>query len=175
MRSFPAGKSADPGGALGKALEDITREHDNRLEPEDVVAEARKRNHPLHKHFTWDNDKAAESYRLDQARALIRSIKIVAQEEINQEAGRAYHSIQDNGRSYRSAAEVHSSVTLQLSLYLAALRDLRAWEKRYRSIADVCELVGVARERLEENVANIKRPEPASRRRSSTDESRPTA
>jgi hypothetical protein len=164
---------ADP-NEIGNALEDIARNHDNRLRPEDVLNEARKRNHPLHRHFIWDNDKAAELYRIDQARALIRSVKIIAAEEVNQAAGRAYHSIQDNGRSYRSASEIKSSVSLQLSLYLAALRDLKAWEKRYRSIAHICELVGVAREELEQTITRMGEQRESQSRRPRPSEERPS-
>jgi hypothetical protein len=47
-----------------------------RLDPKDVVDEARDPQSPLHKSFTWNNDEAAEQWRLQQARQLIRSIKI---------------------------------------------------------------------------------------------------
>jgi len=47
-----------------------------RLDPKDVVDEARDPRSPLHKSFTWNDDEAAEQWRLQQARQLIRSIKI---------------------------------------------------------------------------------------------------
>ena len=169
---FHQQNKADP-DVIGKAFEDIARKHENQLRAHDVLEEARRRNSPLHRHFIWDNDKAAEAYRLDQARALIRSVKVIKGEEINQESARAYHSIQDNGRSYRSHDEIQNSISLQLSLYLAALRDLKAWEKRYHSIADVCQLVGVARERLEQTITTLNAGQVSSRRQLSTDESRP--
>lgn len=42
----------------------------------DVVAAAKARRSPLHRHFEWDDDKAAHEYRLVQARALIRSVHV---------------------------------------------------------------------------------------------------
>lgn len=52
-------------------------ERDNgRLVPSDVVEAARDPNSPLHQHFEWNDSEAAEKYRLDQARTLIRSVKI---------------------------------------------------------------------------------------------------
>jgi hypothetical protein len=51
-------------------------EHDGRLQPSDVLADARNPTSPLHSHFEWDDGLAAERYRLSQARSLIRSVKI---------------------------------------------------------------------------------------------------
>lgn len=47
-----------------------------RLLPVDVVNAARDPASPLHSHFTWDDKEAAERYRLEQARTLIRSVKV---------------------------------------------------------------------------------------------------
>ena len=57
-------------------LERIAAQHEGLLRPEDVVTEATATDHPLHEHFEWDNTAAAHQYRLDQARALIRSVRI---------------------------------------------------------------------------------------------------
>jgi hypothetical protein len=46
------------------------------LHPEAVVQAAREPGSPLHKHFTWDDAAAAHAHRLDQARTLIRTVKI---------------------------------------------------------------------------------------------------
>jgi hypothetical protein len=46
------------------------------ITPDIVVAAARHPDSPLHSEFEWDDTAAAEKYRLDQARALIRSVKV---------------------------------------------------------------------------------------------------
>jgi hypothetical protein len=53
---------------------------DGNLTPDAVLAEAADKLSPLHEHFEWDNKKAATQYRLDQARALIRSVRLVVTE-----------------------------------------------------------------------------------------------
>lgn len=60
---------------LGDELE-ACRARNGRLTPEMVVGKARDPNHPLHAHFEWDDVKAGDKYRLDQARNLIRTIKL---------------------------------------------------------------------------------------------------
>jgi hypothetical protein len=46
------------------------------LHPADVIAAARNPNSAMHGQFEWDNSEAAEAYRLQQARALIRRVKV---------------------------------------------------------------------------------------------------
>lgn len=47
-----------------------------RLTPEMVVRSARAPDSPLHESFEWDNKKAGHSFRLDQARHLIRRVTV---------------------------------------------------------------------------------------------------
>lgn len=46
------------------------------ITPEILVKEAKKRNSPLHKIFEWNDTKAAENYRLQQARILLNNIQV---------------------------------------------------------------------------------------------------
>lgn len=47
-----------------------------RLLPEDVVDAARNPNSVLHNYFTWDDSEAAHQFRLQEARALIKRVKV---------------------------------------------------------------------------------------------------
>lgn len=62
--------------AKAAALEEIAQRHGGGLTPPIVVEEARAKDHPLHDYFEWRDGIAAEKYREDQARALIRSVRI---------------------------------------------------------------------------------------------------
>ena len=59
---------------IKSALEDL--QHDGRIDPEAVVSAARDPDHPLHKHFDWDNQSAGHKFRITQAAALIRRVKL---------------------------------------------------------------------------------------------------
>lgn len=48
-----------------------------RLEPDQIINEAVNESSPLHYYFEWDDEKAGAAYRLDQARELIRRVKII--------------------------------------------------------------------------------------------------
>lgn len=51
-------------------------QHDGKLSPEAVVREAENPASPLHQHFEWDVSVAAHKFRLIQAEALIKRIKL---------------------------------------------------------------------------------------------------
>lgn len=58
------------------------KDHGGKFIPEEFVLEARSKQHPAHKWFTWDDTKAAHQWRLVQARQFVRvRIEIPASEE----------------------------------------------------------------------------------------------
>lgn len=59
-----------------EALKAIAARDGGFLRPEAVVEEARDENSPLHGAFCWDDAKAAQLYRLDQAQRLIRKFHV---------------------------------------------------------------------------------------------------
>lgn|SRR5512135_67862 len=139
-------KDADP-QKIGERLQKISDTVGGHLTPDAVVEDAKNARSPLHPYFEWDDAKAAKAHRLDQARMLIRAIKI---EDVDEEAKPAFISISEkSGTSYRSFADVQKSAELQDIVLRAAQRDLEAFEKRYRELQDVCELIREARSIVE--------------------------
>jgi hypothetical protein len=142
-----AASKADP-QIFGEALADITAAAGGRLTPNAVVASARSENHPLHPHFEWDDHVAAEAYRLDQARNIIRMVRVV-DDEGSDGTSRAFMSINDKlGTAYRSITEVKSSIDLQMAVLKQADRDLDAFLRRFRDMTDVCADVQEARRKV---------------------------
>lgn len=68
--------SRDQQADVRERLEELTKAHGGVLTPEVVVEDARNESSPLHKHFEWSEKKAAEAFRIEQARRLIREVKI---------------------------------------------------------------------------------------------------
>lgn len=130
-------EDADP-QTIGEALAKIASANQGQLTPEATVEAAKNRKHPLHRHFEWDDSKAASAYRLSQARMIIRSVAIEVDEE--GEAAPAFHSISDKGgRSYRSHEDVLSSARLQKLVVEQAKKDLIAFRQRYKRLAELFE------------------------------------
>lgn len=134
---------ADP-QKIGEALAGISTKQGGRLEPEHVVNAARDAKNVLHKHFEWDDKVAAHAHRLDQARGIIRSVRVLDGDGSGDKP--AFISIADRGVSYRSAGEVADSRVLQLAVLAQAERELEAFERRYAMLKNVCQLVAAARD-----------------------------
>lgn len=153
LRIKAAGK-ADP-QVIGEALAEIQHSAGGLLTPKAVVEAARQKKHPLHPHFEWDDNAAAESWRQEQARNLIR---IVRTEDIESpgHTTRAFVSITEKeGTAYRHVAEVKRSVDLQIALLRQAERDLEAFERRYRELSDICSTVRSAREQVKRRMDKL--------------------
>jgi hypothetical protein len=73
----PRGLSAETAAI---ALDDV-RKSCGALTAENVVNAARAKENPLHKAFEWNDNTAAEKYRLQQANQLIRCVVIIEQNE----------------------------------------------------------------------------------------------
>lgn len=54
----------------------LAEANEGRLTPDNVVDAAQNEASPLHKCFEWDNDAAAHMFRVEQARHLIRSVRV---------------------------------------------------------------------------------------------------
>ena len=73
--------SRDDRKAIEDRINQIAGENRGKITPELVVADASDKNSPLHRWIEWDDDKAAYQHRLDQARRLISSVRIVIEEQ----------------------------------------------------------------------------------------------
>jgi len=54
---------------------------DGTITPDAVVRAAAEEASPLHRHFEWDDTEAAHAFRLEQARTLIRSVRVLVTTE----------------------------------------------------------------------------------------------
>jgi hypothetical protein len=141
--TIKAAKDANP-QAIGLALAAITESGGGELTPKAVVESARGDDSPLHGHFDWDDAVAGEKWRIEQARDIIRCIRV--DEGNNIEPPRAFLSVHDDGgTSYRSVEEIRTSTDLQERLLAAAERDLESFTVRYRSLKEICAIVETAK------------------------------
>jgi|SRR5215472_15389160 len=147
---------------IGEALDAIRLANGGELHPHAVVDDARDPKSALHTHFEWNDAKAAENYRVDQARALIRCIRVIDDDDRSRPA---YLSIRtdDGVTGYRTFQDVLSSADLRQRLLEQAERDLAAWTQRYRELREIVELVRPARDELRRRVARRPRGEAEAR------------
>jgi hypothetical protein len=75
---------------IKQALQAIFDAHGGRATAAQVVEAAADPDSPLHPCFDWDDESAARSYRIEQARSLIRSVRVNVKTETTQVKTVAY-------------------------------------------------------------------------------------
>lgn len=107
--------------------------------PSAVVEVAKPKNAPLHSCFEWNDSKAAERFRLDQARLIIRSVEVVRMLEGGKEERQlGFVSIAVNKPG--SSAYMNTEGALRDERYSAKIIDdakaqLLGWRRRYGHLA----------------------------------------
>jgi hypothetical protein len=120
---------------LSAAIEELIAQ--GKCTPQALVDSARDAASVLHKYFEWDDAKAAEQYRLTQARYYMRSINI---EYVTEECGiiemRAFVPtyVDGQGNLWKPAVEVAATEEGMEQLLRAARRELRAFTKKYAAL-----------------------------------------
>ncbi len=79
---------------IGETLDSL-RDSKGHLTTIGILNEARNHESKLHKHFEWGNNKAAELYRLQQARTLVGSVVLVRVINKKKADTRAFVSVND--------------------------------------------------------------------------------
>ena len=133
----------------GKILADHYREH-GELSGESLLEAARAKDHPLHDRFNWNDSEAAERYRLQQAKQIIRSVKVrvLTKDEDDQPQTtrvRAFVStkgmtIHDTTR-YAPVAQVVQDPDQREVLLRRFAEDFSAFKRRWRNLGDFTDLV----------------------------------
>ncbi|MBX6387319.1 MAG: hypothetical protein IRZ07_30805 [Microbispora sp.] len=135
---------------VGERL-DAIRERDGGIMAEAVVDDARPVDSPLHPAFEWDDSVAAEKYRLDQARYLIRAVVIQRPDVEEPRPVRAFVVVKesDGNEVYTSTITALSDEELRRQVLERALRELDAWRRRYDDLAELAEVLAAADRALE--------------------------
>lgn len=128
-------------GDAQKVGEALTSIHESRglLTAPDVVEEARPGDSVLHPYFEWDDEAAAEAYREDQARHLIRSVHVIKDAAV---AGhvepvcvRAFIQVQTEGASsYEPLAIVVTDRSLRNQAISSVLQDIRDLRRKLQNL-----------------------------------------
>lgn len=118
----------------GDELDRIREANGGELRPEAVLSEARSESSLLHPCFEWDDSRAAEKYRREQAASLIRSVRVlVVSEDGEKEPARAYIRVLPAGAdkpAYLPRAVVAAEPSLLSQAINEAVSDLRHAENR---------------------------------------------
>lgn len=118
-------------------LKRLARENDGLLLPEQVVEAARPITSPLHSRFEWNNGRAAEKYRIWQARQLLRvCIETIPQSKDPVEVFVSLSADRREG-GYRVQTEVLSDADMRRMLLSDALAELELFREKYARLREL--------------------------------------
>lgn len=140
------------------------RRADGTITPADVVDAARPESSPLHSYFEWDDTAAAEAYRIEQAKGLLRvTVTMLPSAESGKPIRvRAFVSL-SNEEGYRPIVDVMSNADRRRQLLEDVLAEMRSFQQKYRHISEVAGVINAmarAERRLTPVVAGQKKPKP---------------
>jgi hypothetical protein len=143
-----------------KLLTDMARRNGGVLKVEDVIAEASSADSILHKHFEWDDTKAAENYRREQARSLIQRCKItlVEGEPVSVRAFVSLPTDRESGGGYRLTSEVISNESQKEELLRDIQLTIARWSQKLHLLdQDIAELLEEVDNRINSKQADATR------------------
>jgi hypothetical protein len=126
-----------------QTVAELAEKNGGLVHPVDVVEAARDPASPLHSEFEWDDSAAADAFRLVQAGALLRRMKVTVVKEgatpkvVNVRLMHSLPSDRANGGGYRMLPQIVASPELSADLRQQAIRELQAFRRKYEDIAEL--------------------------------------
>jgi hypothetical protein len=150
---FQSGAKTDDADAIGQHLNDLRERYKGELTPADVVEDARSHNSPLHSFFEWSDTKAAQQYRLQQARGLIRAVvAVVVSAGAPAQRVQAFVHVPESGAPhYRATDHAMSQERTREMVLQQAWREFQAWRKRWEHLDELADLFKAGQQLFERN------------------------
>lgn len=144
-RRYAAGPGAayndETAEVLGQMVEDIVRRGEE-VTPKLIVELGKPKSSPIHDIFTWDDKKAAEAHRLNEARHALSCLLVITSTGEDAHTEKALFNIKtvqvgdpnQARREYVQRSDVFSSEYVRLQIKQDALRELRLFREKYSSL-----------------------------------------
>lgn len=140
---------------IGSELEKL-----GNFSPRDVLDVAKEPDSPLHLHFTWDDEKAGESWRIHEARQLVNHITVLVSVDGQKQEAKAFYSVPVRieetdtvePRYVRIMHAVHDKA-IQRTVLDDLLDDMNAFTKKYEQFksivgAELFQVIGETMKRI---------------------------
>lgn len=129
-----------PFKADAQKVADELRAIGDEVTPQQIVDRARDDSTELHKCFEWDNDKAADKYRLYQARQVM--IHLVIKESVDKPDSvpvRVFHKTAEK-EGYKPLEMVVRNEDEYTQLLARAWAELKAFKVKYQALSELSEI-----------------------------------
>lgn len=131
-------------GYFNKVPAQIAGEEIHRLyeegksQPKDIVDASRPEDAPLHPAFEWNDSVAAELFRQDQARTLIRQIVTLEETESEEPVYvRAFFKIDPEESTYEPTIVIMNDAEKRKQLLAIAKRELKQFKAKYSTLNEL--------------------------------------
>jgi len=131
-----------------KELKALQAKNAGVLYPADVVDFARNPKTALHSAFQWDDTKAAEAFRLHQARQLISvTVDVEASDRADLSVS-AFIALRDDRKGeggYRSVSVLLETARGREAILDTAMWELDAFQRKYAELKELCDVFAAIR------------------------------
>ncbi len=111
--------------------------------PAQIVDMARDSSTELHKCFEWNDTVAAEKYRLEQARQVVRILVIKREDGQEDQPERRFFHKNEYSEGYKSLEFIVRNETEYEKLLKQALSELHAFKAKYHALSELEEILAL--------------------------------
>lgn len=124
------------------ALKEVMRSIGDECSGKEIVDAARDESSPIHHLFEWNDEIAAEGYRVYQANYYVRKIKVVIATPDGPERVREFHSVRircetKESREFAPLERIRLDPGLSDQVVNRALNELIAWKRKYMTYRSI--------------------------------------
>ena len=128
-----------PAQEAGEYLEKLEK-RDGCITAQSLLEESRPENAPLHRCFEWDDAKAAELYRLKQARFIIANLTVTVEEkDVKQRGFVSIAETRETGR-FVSVSRAMKAPEMRAQVLKNALEELLNFRRKYSELTELAEI-----------------------------------
>ena len=134
-----------PAQQVGELFEQLERSETG-LTPKSVLDAARDKDSLIHDEFEWDNDIAAEKYRLKQAQSMILNVRVIVRETTDQELRKEWNErgfmCTPGGKSvYVTLQSALNNEEWHMHLMNQAKEEMESFIAKYRRLTELSEVI----------------------------------
>lgn len=141
--------SIDP-QKVGEALQQLSDRLGDQITSQAVVTEATAPTSPLHGWFEWDNDKAANSWRVKQASDLMNAVVVVTDDQSPQPMFVSVVEEVDGEeqRHYATTARVFADSVLSHQILERAYGEMETFRQKYGQFKELAKIADAAQQEI---------------------------
>ena len=124
-------------------LKALYQRNEGLLTPQTIVNAAKNKKSVLHRQFEWDDNEAANQYRLSQARELLQvTIEYIKDSKGNKKPMRVFASLKSDrlDGGYRTMVDLLGDKEYRAQLLQDAIEELETFKRKYYELKELVEI-----------------------------------